>query len=160
MLKLTSQTCRTYTCIHTIKFNHIKFLGIIFISIVFGIAAGFSKEKGKPFVLFFTSLTDIIMIVMTWFMWLVLCDFPMNDNIPRLFIVFRKKDLTWRYLFHDNARKCVHFHLICIKCTHFHEKRCVLCKLVPFFSFSCKNMRISVKMHENAHISKDLYPHR
>ena len=45
--------------------------GIIFISIVFGIAAGFAREKGRPFLLFFTSLTDIIMIIMNWFMWLV-----------------------------------------------------------------------------------------
>ena len=48
---------------------------------------------------------------------------------------------------------------------HFREKGCALCKLVPFSLFYCENVQISLnnahifkKMHENACISKDLYP--
>ena len=43
---------------------------------------------------------------------------------PNFLIVFRMKDLTWRwpYLGKLVSWKCTHFHLICIKCAHFCEK--------------------------------------
>ncbi len=44
-------------------------LGIIFVSVVFGVATGITKEKGKPFSDFFTSMSAVLMTVIQWFMW-------------------------------------------------------------------------------------------
>ena len=75
-----------------------------------------------------------------------------------------EKFVSWKCThFRENARKSVHFHLICIKCTHFLEKGCVLLISCIFLVFSWKcvhfhqNACIFKKMHENAHISKDLH---
>ena len=47
-------------------FNHVS--GITFMSMVFGLATSSAREKGKPFLLFFNSAMDIVMILMAWLM--------------------------------------------------------------------------------------------
>ncbi|KAM7543282.1 hypothetical protein Aperf_G00000014611 [Anoplocephala perfoliata] len=42
--------------------------GLIFTTIVFGIAAGAAGEAGKPFIAFFESLGNVVLIVMRWFL--------------------------------------------------------------------------------------------
>lgn len=45
-------------------------LGLIFGCVVFGVAAGISGEKGRPFVDFFESAASIIIVILGWFLWL------------------------------------------------------------------------------------------
>ncbi|KAM7533691.1 hypothetical protein Aperf_G00000125797 [Anoplocephala perfoliata] len=43
-------------------------IGVLFCSVVFGIAANAAKEKGQPFKNFFTSLGDVVMLLMQKFL--------------------------------------------------------------------------------------------
>ncbi len=47
-------------------------LGLIFTSIVFGIAAGACGEMGRVFIDFFQAVSDIVLILMRWFLQYVL----------------------------------------------------------------------------------------
>jgi len=46
-------------------------VGLIITSAVFGIATSTTKLVGEPIRLFFVSLTEIIMQIIKWFIWLV-----------------------------------------------------------------------------------------
>ena len=46
-----------------------SFSGLIILCSVLGIATGKLGEAGRPFVLFFKASSDIIIMVLRWFVW-------------------------------------------------------------------------------------------
>ena len=53
-------------------------LGLIFACVVFGIATGIAKDRGKPFLNFFKSASAVVIIILQWFLWWVLSSFDNN----------------------------------------------------------------------------------
>nr|VZI33322.1 unnamed protein product [Spirometra erinaceieuropaei] len=43
-------------------------IGVLFVSIIFGMAARFAGERGKPFLDFFSSVADVVLVLIRWFL--------------------------------------------------------------------------------------------
>lgn len=51
------------------KSDSVNVLGLIFVCVIFGVAANRLGKKAEPFVQFFSALTDIVLLVLRWFFW-------------------------------------------------------------------------------------------
>lgn len=70
---LTNGTVVMETVLHRTKSNgksdSVNVLGLICVCFVFGVAANRLGQKAEVFVQFFSSLTDIVLLVLRWFFW-------------------------------------------------------------------------------------------
>ena len=59
----------SWTVSYLFDIMNVYFLGLIIICSILGIATGKLGEAGRPFVVFFKATSDIIIMVLTWFVW-------------------------------------------------------------------------------------------
>lgn len=69
MLSYALEPSKQLWTFETEKYNGTNVLGIVTFSVIFGATIGKMREKGKPLLLFFISLSDAMMQITSWVIW-------------------------------------------------------------------------------------------